>query len=66
MPKIVGSIYSIQIFISTNLNSPTPNTVPEGCTETPTKFQTSPTSLHPHVVDVMIKLGNNLKKRKMR
>ena len=30
-----------------------PNTVAEECTETPTKFQTAATSLHPHVVDGM-------------
>ena len=56
MPKIVGSIYSIQIFISTNLNSPTPNTVPEGCTETPTKFQKSPTSLR--IGDKLFRYGD--------
>ena len=34
IPQIVGSIYSIQIYISTNLYSQTP--APEGRTETPT------------------------------
>ena len=53
MPKLLAAYIQYkyifqQIYI--------PNTVAEECTETPTKFQTSSTSLHPHVEDVMINL----------